>query len=92
VIIIRIFRAFISRGRLKEGLFIISNFVPFFSVKYPNRTNFRAEKLSFFFLPKFAKLNPRKIFANNQIAKLNPREIFRKPEFVKLNPRETRFF
>ena len=58
--------------------------------KYLNRTNFRADKFSRFtrILPKFAKLNPREIFANSQIAKLNPREIFANSQIAKLNPRE----
>ena len=61
-----------------------------FDSMYLNRTNFRAEKFSRVsrILPKFAKLNPREIFANSQIAKLNPREIFRNSKFAKLNPRD----
>ena len=75
-------RSFIFLNTLKELSQVSCN--------YLNRTNFRAEKFSRFtrILPKFAKLNPREIFANSQIAKLNPREIFANSQIAKLNPRE----
>ena len=66
--LLRLFNLFISNLQ----------FTNFLGIYYLNRRNFRAEKFSRVsrILPKFAKLNPREIFANSQIAKLNPREIF----------------